>query len=451
MQWGWYPSGRLRGRNRRLATFGSSNLPDTGAGSSSRRVRSTAQSDYNVRSPRLPGGNLINAVLDRKVMGLADRGGGSGLVGGRWADLCSSWIAEQIGHAAQVPLGSGESFIIDRVARLDDMPRIAHVASKRGLQNPDLMIIGHRDGRSVVQAADAKFSVETARSKQVSPEVTEAIVGLGSLVRSLTGELTDEIEFVPGIFLSPDYPLTHQMMQGRQGIMRATVKPSEVMLVPVDPASFFAPLSAANVMPVVESVDDLPVSFDQSLLAGLYYFRLSRAAVGLWLDSVKPLLLHNDKIPLDEAALEEEARSRTANAQSAFDLILRWDADVDAIRARRAAVDQVTGLPVMTRDLRNAIAAAMNGKEEGGPSANQLRKRLGSWFRGELRAKVGPIPPTDPSFSDQLQELAVLSGQLAKQVPEQTKIIVQELIAELAERSEDDGHIDPVASAAAEA
>jgi hypothetical protein len=196
-------------------------------------------------------------------------------------------------------------------------------------------------------------------------------------------------------------------------------------------------------MPILERVDDLPVSFEQSLLAGLYYFRLSRAAVGCWLDSVKPLLLHNDKVPLDETALAEETERRTPNARSAFDLILQWDADVEAIRARRAAVDQVTGLPVVTRDLRNAIVAAMNDKEEGGPSANQLRKRLGAWFRGELRAAVGPIPPGEPDFAEKLQELGRLSAQLAKQVPEQTRLIVRELIAEQAARVETNEDWEP--------
>jgi hypothetical protein len=153
-------------------------------------VRSAAQFDYKLRSPLLPGGDLVSAVLNRQLMGLADRGGGSGLVGRRWADLCAEWATGQIGNLAQIPQGGGEPFPIERVARLDDMPRIAAVASKRGLQNPDLVTIGHRHGHSVLQAADAKFSVETARSKQVSVEVVVALLTLGSLVRSLTGELT---------------------------------------------------------------------------------------------------------------------------------------------------------------------------------------------------------------------------------------------------------------------
>src|SRR5215213_7036056 len=240
----------------------------------------------------LPGGDLVSAVLSRQVMGLADRGGASGLVGRRWADLCTEWIVTRIGYPAQIPQGAGDPFLIERIARFDDLPRIAAAASKRGLQNPDLVIVGHRHDRSVVQAADAKFSVETARSKQVSGAVVEALLSLDAHVRSLTGELIGEIEYIPCIFLSPDYSLTHLMLRGHRGIMRATVRPSEVICVPVNPAAFFAPLPAANVMSVLSGLDRLPISPADSLLAGLYYFRLARATVGCWLDGVKPLLLY---------------------------------------------------------------------------------------------------------------------------------------------------------------
>ena len=388
--------------------------------------------DFKIRSNSLPGGDLVNAVLNRQVMAFADRGGASGLVGRRWADLCATWTMSQIGAPARMPNEGVESFTIERVARLDDNPRIAHVASKKGLQNPDLVFIGGRNDRSVLQAADAKFSVETARSKQVSAEVVEALLTLGPLVRSLTGELTDEIEFVPGVFLSPDYPLTHLMLQGRQGITRATVKHSEVIFVPVSAATFFKPLPAESLMPVLAKVDHLPVEIDSSLLAGLYYFRLARAAVGAWIDSVKPLLAMNDKIDVDEAALLFEAKRRAPDAHSAFDLILRWDVDTESVRARRGAVDQVTALPVMTRDLRNAIAAVVGDNVELGPSVNQVRRRLGAWFRLELRDKYGPIPPDQPDFTTILQQLGAESALLAKQIPERSREIVRELIAERA-------------------
>lgn len=416
---GWYPCAGLVDRDGRIEE-------------PLRSVTSGRVADHKVRSPLLPGGDLVGAVLNRQVMGLADRGGASGLVGRRWADLCAAWAEALIGRTAHVPFAAAAPFVVDRVARLDDAPRIASVASRRGLQNPDIVIIGERDGRSVLQAADAKFSVETARSKQVSPEVVEALLTLGPLVRSLTGELTEAIEFVPGVFLSPDFPLTHLMLGGRQGITRATVRPTEVVFVPVDPAGFFAPLPAAAVMPVLAAVDALPVTTDASLLAGLYYFRLARAAVGAWMDSVKPLLLFNDLIELDEAAVLAEAQRRAAGARSAFQLILDWDADTESVRARRAAVDQVTSLPVMTRDLRNAIAAVVGEDIEAGPSVNQVRRKLGAWFRSELRAAFGPMYPDEPDFAERLRELGKLSAQFAKAIPERTDAIVRELVVEKA-------------------
>ena len=407
------------------------------------------QLDFRIRSSKLPGGDLVSAVLNRQVMGLADRGGSSGLVGQRWADVCADWVDNLVGTTAHIPMIDGEPFQIERVARLDHLPRIASVASKRGLQNPDIVFIGHRAGRSVLQAADAKFSIETARSKQGSPEVVEALLQLGSLIRSLTGELTEEIEFIPGVFLSPDYPLTHLMLQGRHGITRATARPVEVILVPVDAGRFFSSLPMISVTQVLAGVDSLPVSLHTSLLAGLYYFRLSRAIVGSWVDSVKPLLTFNDRNEVDEDAVLIEAVERARGAQSAFDLVLTWDAEVETIRARRAAVEQVAGLPIMTRDLRTAIAIATKGKVEEGPPVNQVRRRLGAWFRGELREIFGPIPPSEPDFPEKLKELGKASAEIAEQIPEQANRVILDLLAERKQRTpgtEDDEPVETLES-----
>lgn len=351
-------------------------------------------------------------------------------MGDAWADLCASWVDKLPGTLEHTPPDGGEPFAIERVVRLDDLPGIAATASKAGLQNPDLLIVGNRAGHTVLQAADAKFSVETARAKQVSPAVVSALIDLGSLVRSLIGESTEEIEFVPGVFLTPDFPLTHAMLGGRFGITRATVASNEVMLVPVDGVGFFSNLPSAATMRILAEVDALPVDVDSSLLAGLYYFRLARSAAGAWLDSQRPLLLFNDRIDVDDESLMREAAKRALESDNAFDLTIAWDADVEAIRLRRKAVDQVTELPVVARDLREAIAKATGGKPELGPSINQLRRRLGSWFRGELRAAAGPMLPSEPNFSARLQEVGKLSAELSQQVPEAIARTIQELIAE---------------------
>jgi hypothetical protein len=353
-----------------------------------------------------------------------------------------------VGTVVQPHGDTGAPFEVERVARLDDVPRIATMASRRGMQNPDFILIGSDRGSTVLQAADAKFSVETARSKQVSQEMIETLLTLGPVLGSLTGDLGSDIRFVPGVFLSPDFTLTHLMLGGRQGITRATVRPAEVHLIPVDPGVFFAPLPASSIMPVLARIDSLPVSIEESLLAGLYYFRLARAAVGAWMDSVKPLLFMNDHVDLDEEALYAETVRRSLSASSAFGLVLDWDVDVEHVRARRASVDQVTGLPVMSRDLRNAIAAATAGIAGVPPSVNLVRRRLGAWFRGELRAQFGPIPPDTPDFPGVLSALGLASRSLGGQVPSKTTEIIAQIIEERANASDDDG--EPAANGADE-
>lgn len=371
-------------------------------------------------------------------MGLADRGGSSGLVGRRWADHCAEWSSCLVGETVVPHRDESEPFQVTRVARLDDVPRIATLASRRGMQNPDFILIGVDNGNTVLQAADAKFSVETARPKQVSREMIETLLTLGPIVSSLTGDLGPNVTYVSGVFMSPDYTLTHLMLKGRHGITRATVQPGDVRLIPVEPSTFFAPLPASAAMPVLSAVDALPVSIEESLLAGLYYFRLARAAVGAWTDSVKPLLFMNDTVELDEAQLMAETARRAETASSAFGLILHWDLDVEHVRQRRASVDQVSGLPLLSRDLRTAITEASKGRPGDPPSVNQVRRRVGAWFRTELRSQFGPIPPDTPDFPGVLGALGRASKSLAASVPAKTRQVIDEIYLERAANGDED-------------
>jgi hypothetical protein len=390
-----------------------------------------------IRSRLLPGGDLVAAVLNRQLMVLADRGGSSGSVGRRWADVCAEAVVSLVGRAAPAPGGESEPFVIERVARLDDVPRIATVASRHGVQNPDFLFVGARGGRPTIQAADAKFSVETARSKQVSPAVVGALLGLGDLLDPLIGDLSAETEILPGVFLSPDYPLTELMLRGRQGIVKATVTSREVIFVPAPARSFFAGLEGESLMPVLAGVDALPVRIETSLLAGLYYFRLSRAAIGCWFDATRPLLALNDRIEVDEAAVLAETEARARSAGSAFELILAWDRDVEAVRAQRAAVEQVAGLPMTSRELRSWIDAACRHLGCEPPSANQVRRRLGAWFRAALRERFGPMSPPVVNFGEQLRELGRTSADLAPRLHGETIRIVADLATQQADTSDE--------------
>jgi hypothetical protein len=182
-------------------------------------------------------------------------------------------------------------------------------------------------------------------------------------------------------------------------------------------------------------VDRLGVDLSASLLAGLYYFRLARAGVGCWLDAVKPLLTFNDVIAVDLDAVMAGLAERTGAAPSAFNLILRWNDEVEAIRAQRAEVDRVTGLPIMTKDLRALTVAAMKGIPGDPPSANQVRRRLGAWFRGQLREELGPIAPPVADLDAVLKTASAAAKRLSSRVPEQAITIVRDLAERAAKQT----------------
>jgi hypothetical protein len=382
----------------------------------------------NVRSPLLPGGDLVSSLFDREVMGLADRGGASNLIGDRWADLAAGHAETWIGTERRLHADDQEPLRIVRVERLDATPAVAAAASKRGMQNPDLLLIGQRGDQQAIQAADAKFSVETARSKQVSPEVVLGLLELRDHVPGMLRGVSDRIQVESGVFLCPDYPLTHRMLRYRRGIVRTTVRREEVVLVPAAADQFWEGVQGAELIAPLAATDALPTRSDENLMAGVYYFRLARAAVGFWLDATKPLLLHNDAVAVDIDAVREETVYRSRESTSAFDLIRRWDADVQAIRNQRAAVDQVAALPIPGRDLRPMATRIAQAVGADPPSANQVRRRLWSWYRGALRDRFGPISPPVADLPSVLRQLADAGSDLAPQAERELERIVLELV-----------------------
>ena len=384
----------------------------------------------NMRSPLLPGGDIVSALFDREVMGLADRGGASNLIGDRWADIAAAHVATWVGSERRLHADDEVPLRIVRVERLDATPAVAAAASKRGLQNPDLLLIGRRGDQEAIQAADAKFSVETARSKQVSLEVVLGLLELRNLVPGLLDGVGDRLQVESGVFLCPDYPLTHLMLRRRRGIVRTTVRREEVVMVPAAADRFWDGVPGAEIITPLAETDGLPARPHENLMAGVYYFRLARAAVGFWVDATKPLLVHNDVVTVDLNAVRDETVRRARKAASAIDLIRRWDAEVQTIRNQRAAVDHVAALPVNGRELRAMAAAIAESRDEDPPSANQVRRRLVAWYRGALRDRFGPILPPVADLPSVLRQLADAGRDLAPQAEGELERIVLELLAE---------------------
>lgn len=356
-------------------------------------------------STLLPGGNLVAAIMDRVLMRLSDRGGASGLIGDRWAGLCSETLGRWVGGFSGQPGQNGATIQVDQVVRLDDLPHIAGMASRQKLQSPDFLILGRAHGEPVIQAADAKFSVETARSRQVSTHVlADLFTGL-PVVRELLADGWAGANLVPGMFLCPDYPLTSYMLSGQRGLRRVTVRGHEVTLLPVVAREFFAPLPAAGLVPLIYEADRLPVEPDTSLLAGLYYYRLVRACITCWVDETRPLLGCVDGSVADLDQIRDGLLKYRASATSAFGVVMAWRRDAARVQEDRDRVEHAAALPIAGRDLRALIASICD--EETAPSLNQVRRKLGSWYRAQLLDAVGPI---NPPVSDLEQVVRVIRG-----------------------------------------
>jgi hypothetical protein len=313
---------------------------------------------------------------------------------------------------------------------LDHIPSIARIASRHKLQNPDFLMIGNDRGRQVLWAADAKFSVDTARSRQVSDEVVAALLDLGNMVRGLLPSLDHGVSIENGVFVCPDYALTHRLLAERRGPRRATVSRDEVRLMPVCPAAFLEPLGFHGLQAFLAGLDALPFEQASSLVVSLYYFRLSRAALGCWQDQTAPLLAFRDAPVVDEEAVETEARRLATMKTSAWGLILRWNDLAEEVRQQRVAIDQVTSLPIRSKQLRIQIeeAAAAAGVEP--PSSSRVRKAIGAWYRSRIREEFGPVPPPVANLGRLLDEMAGFCRSIQPEVVNVTRQVIEDVVTE---------------------
>ncbi|HEV2527773.1 MAG TPA: hypothetical protein VGT61_04880 [Thermomicrobiales bacterium] len=387
--------------------------------------------DVDVVSHKLPGRGFVAACLDRRVMALADRGQASGAVGDRWAAMCADAVVGW-GGAEQSAPGGTSPFVIDQVVRLDDVPAIAATASRRGMQNPDFLVVGQDDSTPVIQGLDAKFSAETAKSRQVSAEVVEDLLALRTLLEPLAGPIADNVVVLDGMFLCPDFPLTRLVFSGRAGIVRPAVRADQVMLIDAPADEFFDVVDGGQLIVPFADVDAIDVDPGESLLAALYYFRLVRAAAGIQSDERRPLLGDGERYVVDYDILAEALAARRRGAASAIEMIRQWDRDAESIRSQREAVEQVAGLPIVAHELRSRIEREALARGRVAPSVNKVRRRLGAWYRSELRELVGPIRPPVTDLGSILDRVGRAGRSLLPSLERETGVVVEALVLESA-------------------
>lgn len=386
--------------------------------------------DLSFTSDLLPGGSLLAAIFDRNLMRLSDRGGASGIIGDRWAEMCAETIARGgfLDRQSRAP----EPASVTRAVRLDDVPAIAAAASRRKLQNPDFVLIGGDGARSWAQAVDAKFSAETARSRQVSAEMLADLLAIGPVVSGQVGALSADVELRDGWFLCPDYSLTHYAIHQRRGTHRITVDRDELVLVPVTADAFLSGLACRPLVERFATIDGLEGPAAQSLLLSLYELRIARAAVACWLDQSRPLLGPKEMVEIDLAAVLDAAGERARGVRSSWELVEQWDEDAEVTRRQRLAVDHVAAVPVSGAELRREIEEAAGAVGVAPPSANRVRRRVGAWYRDRLLEAVGPLLPPVTDFGTVLDRLGHHARQLRAEVASETTDIILEMVTDAA-------------------
>jgi len=371
--------------------------------------------DLTFRNQAIPGQTLVNALWQRNLMRLSDRGRASELIGHRWAELCAESLEAQTGVARPIPGSNGEdaTYTVKAVARLDDIPEVAATASREKLQNPDFLLVGHRGGEQVLQSADAKFSVETAKSKQVSADVVTSLLLLGPVITDHLPELRDGFDVIDGFFICPDFSLTHYMMQTkaspRGGV---SVSRDQICLLPVTADTFMDSLAGTELALQLAQIDDFPISPHDSLLAFLYYFRLARACVGCWVDQHAPLLAYRDVTEIDMASVLDFGTWLASRSDTAWDVVQKWDEAAEQVRRQRLAVDRAASLPVSSGELRMHIEAQAKRRGIVPPSMGRIRRSVGAWFRLKLRERFGAIDPPVPDLPELLLDMSRTAQEL---------------------------------------
>jgi hypothetical protein len=330
------------------------------------------------------------------------------------------------------------------VVRLDDDSRIAEQAGRHKLTNPDFVLFGRTaDGRSVVQAADAKFAVETIKPLQVSAEALQALLDVeNGLARHALERAIDDPDVahavaMRGIFISPIGPLTDYFLPRLLDDRNETVDASQIELISADPMKLFADLVPSRLIGPLARIDQLTVSPRANLLAAMYYFRVACACSWLWVEDRTPLLSREAAPDVDPELLANEVADRAVSAQSAFELVSTWYERVEAVSRNRKSLQDVMALPVRMAEIRELVEAAGAGDDR--RMVRLVRAALDRRFRQRVIDLVGEVPahPEEP-----IGDLLLRAAQASRKLGPEMHRLALELVAEfIAERSLEDNSV----------
>jgi hypothetical protein len=384
----------------------------------------------NIRSPKLPGGTLISAVLDRRLMTWSDRGGASRIFGEIWSEHC--WV--HLNNGATIFESESVDLEQAEIIRLDDMPKIALQAGRNQLPNPDFLVIYRAAASDAysVRAIDAKFAVDRLRRIQVSPEAIRDLIELpGSHARAaietrIGPGAIDRLHYESGAFLGPNSLLNDYFFERHTTGSDPAIPAQEIHLIAVGAEKLFSPTEEYRLMELFHSIDSISADEPKSeLVVGMYYLRLATAARWFANQSQLPLLSAAEPEPVAVDEVFDETHRRISAGESAYGLIESWSLTAEKQIERQKTVQDAARVPVRMSEIRRLLEQRGLGDEK--KLVRRLRGLLEVAFRPLLIERTGEIPPT-PNQSLQ-QTVEFVSGASRSLRPE-----MQQLAIELADQ-----------------
>jgi hypothetical protein len=374
------------------------------------------------------------ALFDRELMMWSDRGGASREFGDRWSERVSDALVAQIG--TERSLSADETYQLEAVIRLDDDSRIAEQAGRHKLTNPDFVLFGRTSaGAPILQAADAKFAVDTIKPAQVSAEALQALLDVeNGLARAALEQSIEDHDVVNavaerGVFVSPIGPLTDYFLPRLLDDPNQSVDRSQIELIDADPAKLFAGLVPARLIGPLARIDRLPASPRTHLLAAMYYFRVACACSWMWVEDRTPLLSRSAAPDVNPDALVDEVGERAKSAESAFQLVSAWFEDVEVVTRGRKSLQEVMSLPIRMGEIRQMVEAAGAGDDR--KMVRLVRAALDRQFRDRIIDLIGEIPahPQEPA-GDMLLRAAQASRELRPEMNKLAHALVARFVSE---------------------
>ncbi|MDQ2684201.1 MAG: hypothetical protein M3Y37_11830, partial [Chloroflexota bacterium] len=288
---------------------------------------------------------------------------------------------------------------------------------------PDFLITLTVDtGQQMLVPVDAKFSVETAKPRQVSAEMASALL---DAERSPVRPLLESVSgLCDGFFLSPDFELTHQVLAGASGILRAAVNRTQVLMLTAPASVLYGAADVQSLAAELAALDRSRGEAESQLAAALYYVRCAFACAAAHRDITRPLLGDRRTEPADLDEVRQALPDRTDGNASAWTVIQEWDRDAEEVRAIRISVHQAAEVGIPNRDLRDMIERYAQSAGIEPPSVNRVRRDLALWSTDQMVETFGTINYPVEDLDRLLRRLRNRARDLQAQVPARVREIV---------------------------